>query len=75
MLKVLGSTLSPEKKEGKKGERERQKEGVREGGREKVGEGAKESVNSIPNPVSPQGLHRLHGLVSLFCYLPFLHSS
>lgn len=76
MLKVLASTLSPEKKEGKKRERERWKEGVEEGGREGVGEGATELVNSIPNPVSPQGLHWLSWAhFSILLSTLFLHSS
>lgn len=67
-LKALASILSPEKKEGKKGERERQKEGV--------GEGEKELVNSIPNPVSPQGLHWLSWAhFSILLSTLFLHSS
>lgn len=75
-LKALASILSPEKKEGKKGERERQKEGVGEGGREGVGEGEKELVNSIPNPVSPQGLHWLSWAhFSILLSTLFLHSS
>lgn len=76
VLKALGSILSPEKKEGKKGERERRKEGVEEGGREGVGEGEKELVNSVPNPVSPQGLPWLSWAhFSILLSTLFLHSS
>lgn len=76
VLKALGSILSPEKKEEKKGERERGKEGVGEGGREGVGEGEKELVNSVPNPVSPQGLPWLSWAhFSILLSTLFLHSS